>query len=163
MKKESQQKLYDEFPLLYENRRSSMRESCMYWGIACGEGWYDILYDLSSKLHPMIEKIRDENDGQNCLWCNCKKDSHCGLVKNKNNACVTVHKLPYKINFYIGYIIPQYAKDTKRVWKDKGQLWMTAKVLVRQTVSMFRSKYLYGIVYSFINKILGKASFLRIR
>jgi len=61
MKKELQDKLFTEFPLLYGDRTKSMRDTLMYWGICCDEGWYDLLYELSSKLEPIIKKIYEDN------------------------------------------------------------------------------------------------------
>ena len=43
MTPELQNKLYEEYPKLFENRHKSMQESCMYWGVAVGEGWYNII------------------------------------------------------------------------------------------------------------------------
>ncbi len=63
MKQEQKEKLYNDFPLLYKDKDLGPHESCMYWGIACGCGWYEILYELSEKLYPLIEKWREENPG----------------------------------------------------------------------------------------------------
>jgi hypothetical protein len=35
----------------------------MPFGFECNSGWYDIIYDLSSKLEPLIQKFIDENPG----------------------------------------------------------------------------------------------------
>jgi hypothetical protein len=54
-------KLYAAFPKLYRGRHKSMDESSMCWGFQCGDGWYQVLYDLSQELsdylleHPEID------------------------------------------------------------------------------------------------------------
>ena len=46
--------MYDEmmkeFPLLYRQRKLPMTETCMCWGIDCGEGWYQPIHELSQNL-----------------------------------------------------------------------------------------------------------------
>lgn len=46
MKTELENKLYKKYPHLFANKNKSIMESCMAWGIECGDGWYDILSSL---------------------------------------------------------------------------------------------------------------------
>lgn len=39
-----------EFPLLYCRRKLPMTQTCMCWGIECGDGWYEPLRNLSFRL-----------------------------------------------------------------------------------------------------------------
>lgn len=48
------------FPNLYGDRHKSMMETCMCWGCECGEGWYDLLYELSEKLENLILEMPEE-------------------------------------------------------------------------------------------------------
>jgi|14BtaG_2_1085337.scaffolds.fasta_scaffold52394_3 hypothetical protein len=50
MKQELQDKLFEAFPLIFAEKDLSMQESCMYWGIACGDGWFDLVWDLCADL-----------------------------------------------------------------------------------------------------------------
>jgi hypothetical protein len=45
------EQMYDVFPALYRGRTKSPQDSAMCWGFECGDGWYQILYDLSLALH----------------------------------------------------------------------------------------------------------------
>lgn len=45
-----QQTLYDTFPNLYRQHKLPITQSCMGWGFSCGDGWYDLIYELSKKL-----------------------------------------------------------------------------------------------------------------
>lgn len=51
---ESAKSKYDQMmenhPILYDNRKLPMTQTCMCWGIECGEGWYFPLADLSDIL-----------------------------------------------------------------------------------------------------------------
>lgn len=40
---ELQQKLYDKYPDLFQNRLKTPTQSCMAWGCECGNGWYEII------------------------------------------------------------------------------------------------------------------------
>lgn len=43
MKKELEDKLYSKYPKIFKEKDLSIKESCMPWGITCGDGWYNIL------------------------------------------------------------------------------------------------------------------------
>jgi hypothetical protein len=53
-------KLVKAFPLLYGDRNAPKQSTCMCWGFP-GDGWFDLIWDLSSKLEPLIQKFIDEN------------------------------------------------------------------------------------------------------
>jgi hypothetical protein len=53
---EFEQKMYDQYPDLFSNKDKTPQESCMSFGIECGDGWYDILDGVCSSI-----KNREEN------------------------------------------------------------------------------------------------------
>lgn len=59
MKKELDNQLVKEFPNLYRDRYGDKRETCMVWGFP-SDGWFQIIYDLSSKLEKLILEISEE-------------------------------------------------------------------------------------------------------
>lgn len=72
MKKELDEQLCSEFPLLYADRHADMRSTCLCWGFSCDDGWYSIIYDLSAKLEKIITDLPDTG------YCECgdKKECH---------------------------------------------------------------------------------------
>jgi len=60
MREELDKKLVKAFPLLYGDRNAPKQSTCMCWGFP-GDGWFDLIWDLSSKLEPIIQKFIDEN------------------------------------------------------------------------------------------------------
>ena len=50
MKKELEQKLHDKYPDLFIEKDLPMQETCMCWGCAHGDGWFNILKDLCEKI-----------------------------------------------------------------------------------------------------------------
>ena len=44
------EKFMSRFPILFQDRKKSMQETCMCWGIECPRGWYYILEQLCTVL-----------------------------------------------------------------------------------------------------------------
>lgn len=61
MKMELDNKLVKAFPNLYRDRYSNMQSTAMCWGFECGEGWFQLIWDLSEKLESLIIKFKEEN------------------------------------------------------------------------------------------------------
>jgi len=50
MKQELQNKLFTKYPRLFKDHNKSTAESCMGWGITCGDGWYDLLDSICQEF-----------------------------------------------------------------------------------------------------------------
>jgi hypothetical protein len=50
MNKELQDKLFEKYPLIFQDKDKPMNETCMCWGITTGDGWYMLLDKLCSSL-----------------------------------------------------------------------------------------------------------------
>lgn len=61
MRSDLDKKLIENFPLLYADRHASMMQTCMCWGFECADGWFDLIYKLSSQLEPLIKKYIEEH------------------------------------------------------------------------------------------------------
>lgn len=64
MQDELQQKLFEKYPNLFENRHKSIQESCMAWGIECDDGWYDIIDNLCNEITQNENIAKDKIDYQ---------------------------------------------------------------------------------------------------
>lgn len=50
------------FPILFQNRKKSMRETTMCWGIECPRGWYHILEQLCTILeYTNMKAVKEHN------------------------------------------------------------------------------------------------------
>jgi len=94
MKKELDDKLVNTFPMLYKDRNASKQETAMCWGFTCGDGWFDIIWELSSKLEPLIHNFIEANPSLECSTCGCKKSCHHGHLSNNPGKCLTIHVDP---------------------------------------------------------------------
>ena len=90
MKEELDKKLVKAFPLLYGDRYGPMQSTAMCWGFECSDGWFDIIWDLSSKLEPLLQKFIDDNPNMSCWACGCDKSRHYGW-KHTLGKCLSIH------------------------------------------------------------------------
>lgn len=50
---ELQQKLFDRFSTLFIERHLPMTQTCMCWGLECGNGWYNLIWKMCEKLEQL--------------------------------------------------------------------------------------------------------------
>lgn len=148
MKKELQEKLFNDFPLLYGDCSKDMSQSCMFWGIDCGDGWYDILYELSSKIETIIMYIREKNKFEDCYNCGCKFHHHWKDLENPDSkrSCVSIHKLPIQIKNSWGATVPKWRRNIKNYGRVNG-----FKKYVKE-----QYKYITWYFKRKINRVLSK-------
>ena len=61
MNKKNTLKLYKDFPKLYKQHKLLPSQTCMCWGFDCGDGWFDLIYNLSkaiSELEPNVQAVQ---------------------------------------------------------------------------------------------------------
>jgi len=56
MKKELELQLVERYPKIFAEYGGDMRETCMHWGMDCGDGWYDIIHHLCKYLQFQTDK-----------------------------------------------------------------------------------------------------------
>lgn len=54
-----QDKLFEKYPNLFENKNKSPRESCMAWGIECNNGWYELISSVCWRISQHEKNIAD--------------------------------------------------------------------------------------------------------
>ena len=95
MKEELDKRLTKAFPRLYEDRNASSRSTAMCWGFDCSDGWFDIIWDLSLKLEPIIRKFIVDNPNLTCCKCGCDKNKHYGSKTRHPGKCLSIHVDPH--------------------------------------------------------------------
>jgi hypothetical protein len=114
MNEKLQNKLFKKFPKLFARRKLDKTESCMYWGIDCGDGWYDLMYLLCSEVQEKADEL-----GVNFCF---------EQVKEKFGALVIYMYRDEKTKDYNKYaheILSKYKKLSLEVCEEtggKGQL-----------------------------------------
>jgi hypothetical protein len=62
MREELDNALCQKYPKIFVNRGADMKESCMYWGFSCGDGWYDLLDRLCESIQSYIDNNSTEKN-----------------------------------------------------------------------------------------------------
>lgn len=60
MNSELEKQLYEQYPKLFKQKRWSIRESCMPWGVECGQGWYAIIDSVCRVIQHHIDSQRHQ-------------------------------------------------------------------------------------------------------
>jgi hypothetical protein len=58
MRKELQDKLFAKYPKIFADKDKSAAQTCMCWGICCGDGWYYLLDNLCGAIQHHIDNPR---------------------------------------------------------------------------------------------------------
>lgn len=58
MQQKLQNKLFEKYPDFFWRKDLTIQESCMAWGITCGDGWYDIIDNVCENIQIHIENHR---------------------------------------------------------------------------------------------------------
>jgi hypothetical protein len=58
MKKELDEALCKKYPKIFRHRHTSVKYSCMGWGLEVGDGWYDIIDNACSLIQWHIDESR---------------------------------------------------------------------------------------------------------
>jgi hypothetical protein len=110
MKKELDEALVKDFPLLYCERYWDMSRTCMIWGFP-GSGWEPIIRELSSKLESLIKEQK-----KTLSECQCG----CDISRHEwGEYCTTIFRVPYRVGrvFYVGPIWNKWSQC--KTWKAK--------------------------------------------
>jgi len=59
MDQELQNTLLEKYPRLFSNMSKSSMESCMYWGIECNNGWYELLSSICWRIFQHEQNISE--------------------------------------------------------------------------------------------------------
>lgn len=92
MKKELEQNLFAKFPLLYADKDESISFSLMRFGFCVGDGWYNLIYDLSMKLEAEIKELKKTIKDPACKQCSCLLTEHFGSSTPNPGKCMAIKK-----------------------------------------------------------------------
>lgn len=61
MNNELNNKLFNKYPKIFRQKDLPANQTCMCWGIECGDGWYHIINNLCSAIQHHVD-WKQEND-----------------------------------------------------------------------------------------------------
>lgn len=91
MKEENEQKLFNKFPDLLPTNLG-IESSLIAFGIECGDGWFQILWDLCEKITAVC-RDNDIKIGPEDLHVNQIKEKYAGLRFYTSSCCDCVNQL----------------------------------------------------------------------
>jgi len=119
MKTELEEKLFNDFPLLFD-KDANIRSSAMGFGFECGDGWYELIRELCEKLYPLVQKIVPDEYGYSCRASQVKEkygtlrfymdactDEMCDLIdeyEDRSSRTCEVCGKPAKIDNSTGWV-----------------------------------------------------------
>lgn len=102
MKKELEKLLVTTYPKLYRDYGGDIRKTCMGWGFACGDGWFPLILDLSSKIKKIDEQDRVVADQVKEKFGGLRFYYHINNYRHRKLFPWSLWlKIPYKIRPYL--------------------------------------------------------------
>lgn len=89
MNKELDALLCERYPLIFANRHASFQESCMAWGVSCGDGWFTLIDTLCERLQfwtehnnaPQVVATQvKEKWGALCFYADNANETQLGMI-----------------------------------------------------------------------------------
>lgn len=76
MNKENMEKIVEDFPEMFYDPQRGPQKFKPWQVIYCGDGWFDIVYNLCQEIHPMRAKVMQikEKFGGLRFYCSFPKD-----------------------------------------------------------------------------------------
>ena len=62
MSPELDKALCEKYPLIFANRNGDKMDTCMAWGLECGDGWYNIINTLCGAIQGRIDNRNKQID-----------------------------------------------------------------------------------------------------
>ena len=79
MKQELQNRLFEKYPNIFKQKDLPATDTCMCWGITCGDGWYNILDTLCSQIKHQLEYNIGNDEGSIIVEATQVKEKYGGL------------------------------------------------------------------------------------
>jgi hypothetical protein len=75
-----QDTLFEKHPTLFVNKDEDIRNSCMAWGIECGNGWHDIISSLCWMIQQREDNIKSRQEYLKKQDKNIQKDLNINII-----------------------------------------------------------------------------------
>lgn len=139
MKRILQDQLYAKYPKIFANKDRSMKESCLYFGLECGDGWYDILDHLCAALSnvystgfyigdeyvsvnpPQVVADQVKEKMSSLRFYYHLEFSETILEAVKTNPASGAHDIMRRYYDYIGGIVHMAESMSERICEDTGK------------------------------------------
>lgn len=101
MNEKLQTKLYEKYPKLFCQKDLPMTQTAMCWGIATGDGWYDLIDTLCSNItHRVEQPLKSIEYYESKLTDNCEdREYYENKLEEEKNKIISVEFTQVKEKF----------------------------------------------------------------
>jgi hypothetical protein len=64
--------LVKEFPTFFRDYKGDLKQTCMAWGLECGDGWFNLFYNLNKDINNYLQSL-PEKDRPDFYWSQVKE------------------------------------------------------------------------------------------
>lgn len=123
MEKELQLKLVEKYPVIFQDYGGDPRQTCMAWGIDCGDGWYDLIDKLCKEIEELIrgtntqvvaQQVKEKFGGLRFYFVTLNSAENEDICRKIEDAVNAAEEKSYKICEYCG--------ELGKIWP--GHFWM---------------------------------------
>ncbi len=95
MNEENTRKIFEAFPDMFRGRNMTVRENLMPFGFACGDGWFDLIYQLCTDITAELDKPENEGIAERFIVLQVK-EKFAGLRFYVGSATEAIFDLIHK-------------------------------------------------------------------
>jgi len=89
MNRKLEAKLVEKYPILYDQYGGDISQTCMGWGMSCGDGWFKLIDELSGKLEQyrvVAAQVKEKFGGLRFYLESCDSEIYDIVNELINNA-----------------------------------------------------------------------------
>lgn len=119
MRAELQEKLYKKYPKIFQQKDLPMNQTCMCWGIECGDGWYDILDTLCAWIQNRVDWRNREEETISQVEAVQVKEKFGGLrfyIQGGDEEIYAAISMAEALSYRVCEICGSCGRQTKSVW-----------------------------------------------
>lgn len=108
MRSDLEDKLLNDFPLLYRGAKEGVHRNLMSLGFCCGDGWFDLIYKLSEKLERVIEVYAADPSAP--LVCECGHQYHEHATDSHHSRCLVEWREALQLRTPTSVLCPDWGR-----------------------------------------------------
>jgi hypothetical protein len=105
--------LFERYPRLYQGRFLGVDKSSMSWGFCCGDGWFDLIDQLSAAIEAECLRLMEAGTIEDKLPIASQVKEKSGLLR--------FHTSPFKSPSTIQELIQKACSDSEFICEECGE------------------------------------------
>ena len=119
MNKENTTKLFAEFPILYLGKDLPITENLMPFGFMCGDGWFNLVYNLSKKIETHNNnQVRIYAENASLVIATEVKEKYGELRFYVGTACSEIYNMIDEVEHASRFVCENCGEPGKNEWDN---------------------------------------------